>query len=1173
MPRKLFNNRPVSEKTDALQAEQTRLLYATLPAALITNALLALILLSTQTMVISPAHVYAWLAIFTPILLARVVLLIAWRRSGIDATDSACWLRRFRIATIATGMAWGTSAVLLFPAADIDHQSYLAFVIAGLSAGAVSSLAVDCISTLGFLVPTLLPLIARFGLEGDKLALSMGLMVMLFFVAIMANASRGRRSLHENILLRVKAEAQEQSLRNSEERLNQAQRTAHIGNWELDLLANKLYWSDEIYRIFEIDPAAFEPSYESFLNAIHPDDRDAVNLAYTRSLETRKPYETTHRLRMNDGRIKWVTERCDSVFDTEGKPIRSVGTVQDVTERKQFEESLRESEQRYHFLFSNNPMPMWVFAEDSLRFLEVNNRALEHYGYSREQFNQMTLQDIRPAEGIQELNRVLSGIPNGIMTVETRHKKKDGTLIDVIINTMPMTFGGAHARIVLVQDITERKQFEERLQQSEEQARTLFDAITDIVFLHRIGPENERGNYVVVNETACRELGYSREELMEMKPRDVNLPGYPRNLDAVKQQVASEGHAVFESIYVAKDGRQFPVEISAKHIAYRGEPMILSVVRDISARKQAESEREEQRRNQRALLNAIQESTFLVEKNGTLLSINEIGAERLNTTPDALLGKNIYEILPPALAQARRAKFERIGRTGIPETSEDERAGRRLLSTIYPVRDAAGEVTRFAVYAADVTQQHRIQAIEDMFSEINRKVLQGLPLSEVLTYICTEVAKLFDLSLIWVGRKENDGTVGILAHAGAASGYVDGLKRLGLRWDDTPQGRGASGRTIRSGQVQITNPSDPGFKVWRDLALEYHFQSMMGIPLLIRGEVYGAFTLYSSKPDFFSTTTTTTTTTDLLVGIATRISVALEAAMDQQQILLLSSALAETGNGVMITSPRGIIQWVNPAFARLSGYSKEELIGQTPRLLKSGQQSKDYYQILWDTISQGQNWSSETVERAKDGSIYTVSQTITPMLDDDGKITHYIAIHEDITAQKLTRERIQYMAHYDALTSLPNRALFYDRLQQALSLAKRNRGGLALLFLDLDGFKKINDTLGHHAGDLLLVAVAQRLRQCIRESDTVARLGGDEFTVILNEAHEQHNVAQVAEKIIAEISHPFDLEGNEARIGVSIGISRYSEDADSEDELVKNADAAMYEAKSAGKNTYRFGST
>ena len=352
------------------------------------------------------------------------------------------------------------------------------------------------------------------------------------------------------------------------------------------------------------------------------------------------------------------------------------------------------------------------------------------------------------------------------------------------------------------------------------------------------------------------------------------------------------------------------------------------------------------------------------------------------------------------------------------------------------------------------------------------------------------------------------------------------------------------------------------------IALEHKLQSMQGIPLVIRGEIYGAFTLCSSDPAFFDFPPNF----NMLMAIATRISVALELAIDQQQVRLLSSALAAASNAVMIADRLGCIQWVNPAFARLSGFTQEEMIGQSPRLLKSGQHTQEYYKTLWETISKGETWSGETIECSKEGSLYTVSQTITPIKDDKGEITHFIAIHEDITAQKLAQERIHHLANFDALTSLPNRVLFYDRLRQALVMAKRNYGGITLLFLDLDGFKKVNDTLGHHIGDLVLVGVADRLRQCVRESDTVARLGGDEFTVILNETHEYGNVVKVAEKIIETIAAPFIVEGHEAHIGVSIGIARYSEEASSEDELVNNADQAMYLAKSAGKNAYRFSS-
>ncbi len=194
------------------------------------------------------------------------------------------------------------------------------------------------------------------------------------------------------------------------------------------------------------------------------------------------------------------------------------------------------------------------------------------------------------------------------------------------------------------------------------------------------------------------------------------------------------------------------------------------------------------------------------------------------------------------------------------------------------------------------------------------------------------------------------------------------------------------------------------------------------------------------------------------------------------------------------------------------------------------------------------------------------------MYDADGLALRSIGTAQDITEQKMTQERIERMAHYDTLTNLPNRALFYDRLRQALSLAKRSEAGLTLLYMDLDGFKQVNDTRGHHAGDLLLIGVAERLTKCVRESDTVSRLGGDEFTIILSGMHKQEYVVGVAQKIIQAISDPFDIEGGSEHVGISIGIARYTEEANNEDDLVKQADQAMYQAKLAGKNTYRIGS-
>jgi len=707
----------------------------------------------------------------------------------------------------------------------------------------------------------------------------------------------------------------ETALRASESRLTTAQHIAHVGNWELDLAKNKLWWSEEIFRIFEIDPKQFKASYEAFLAAIHPDDRDAVNQAYSASLENKAAYEIDHRLLFQDGRIKYVHENCDTEFDADGKPLRSMGTVQDITERKLTEMALQRSEA-----------------------------------------------------------------------------------------------------------------------------------------------------------------------------------------------------------------------------------------------------------TSRALINATSETAILLDESGTVIAINEVGAHRLRGEQDEIVGRNFYALLPPDLAQSRQACARQVFQSGKAAHLQDVRDGIHFNINVYPVFDNAGKVMNLAIYAADITEQIQLQGIDQLFHGIDQQVLRGLPMNDIFAYVCAEVTRIFGYQYAWIGRKEADGSVSISAGTGPASNYREELERIGVRWDDTPEGKGPTGTAIRTGQPQVFKLSDSGFQPWHEAAERHRLNAILGLPLIIRGEIYGAFTLYSQQPHDFDTTDVL----QRLSGIASRICVALETATDQQQLMLLRTALSATANGVFITDKSGHILWVNKAFTAVTGYEEREALGATPRILSSGNHDSAFYKQLWQEISRGEVWRNEMADRHKDGSEFFVRQTITPILDSHGNISHFIAILEDISAEKEAEARIEHMAHYDSLTQLPNRALFLDRLRQSLSLARRSNRPAALMFLDLDRFKSVNDTLGHHAGDLLLQQVAARLKACVRESDTVARLAGDEFTVLLPDLALKEDAVKLAEKIIAAFAIPFDLEGHTVSSSTSIGIALFPKDADDEEGMLKRSDAAMYVAKEGGRNKYAF---
>jgi len=278
-------------------------------------------------------------------------------------------------------------------------------------------------------------------------------------------------------------------------------------------------------------------------------------------------------------------------------------------------------------------------------------------------------------------------------------------------------------------------------------------------------------------------------------------------------------------------------------------------------------------------------------------------------------------------------------------------------------------------------------------------------------------------------------------------------------------------------------------------------------------------------------------------------------------------------DGIVSIDTKGRIQTFNFAAQEIFGYSEEEILGENVSILMTQEHGSSHGGHVSRYLKTGQSGvfgkTREFEAVRKDGTVFPMELAISEVQLGD---THlFTGMLRDITEQKLAQERIKHLAHYDALTQLPNRSLFFDRLGQAIMLAKRNRQSVALLFIDLDGFKKVNDKFGHHIGDLLLEQVAERLILRVRESDTLARLGGDEFTLILNDFNGREDLVIVAKDIIESISVPFDLKGIAVKIGVSVGIARYPNEAHTKETLLIMADKAMYSAKAAGKNTYRFG--
>ena len=676
---------------------------------------------------------------------------------------------------------------------------------------------------------------------------------------------------------------QNQTLHAHTDRLNEAQRIAKIGSWSLDVVSGELIWSDEVFRIFEIDAEKFGATYEAFLEGVHPDDRESVNQAYSNSLLTREPYEIIHRLQMADGRIKWVREQCLSEFDSEGKPLRSQGTVQDITENKIAEQSREASEAQLSSFFEATPDALLlVDAQGSI--VRANQQVLHLLGYT-----------------VAELC---------------------GQSIEMLVS---------------------------------DRVRAFHPAL--------------RAHFATTSDARPMALG--------------------RSVRARR-----------------KDGSEVDVEISLGRVDTKDGVMFACDLRDITERiRQQEEAHQLLMENELILNHALVGIAYL--KHRRVVSCNRRLEEIFRYGPGELIGESTERLYDS------RETFDFIGREAYSVVAEDQ-----------------------------------------SFS--------------------TEVR---------------------------------------LRYKDG----GAFWGTISGKAVDPAHPDDGSIWIYADITERKQAEADLRI----------------------------------------------------------AAAAFESHEAMIITDANGVILRVNKAFTESTGYTAGDLVGHTPRLLKSGRHEAEFYRVMWESLSRTGNWKGEIWDKRKNGEVYPKWLSISAVLGRDGAVSHYIGTHTDITERKKADERIHDLAFFDQLTGLPNRTLLMDRLKQSRAASSRNNSRGAVLFIDLDDFKTLNDTLGHDMGDMLLRHVAQRLAFCVRTGDTVARLGGDEFVVMLanlssDKMEAASSIETVAEKIISSLSAPYHLDGVTVLSAASIGIALFSGQLDTIDDLMKQADLAMYKAKEAGRNTFCF---
>jgi diguanylate cyclase (GGDEF)-like protein/PAS domain S-box-containing protein len=668
----------------------------------------------------------------------------------------------------------------------------------------------------------------------------------------------------------------------------------------------------------------------------------------------------------------------------------------------------------------------------------------------------------------------------------------------------------------------------------------------------------------------------ARTDGVERLFRYQKVPGYPLTVNV--------GQAVDTVFAPYRAQRQIYLASGALATA-----LLLALMLLLMSRR-GNKEKADQYRAQ--LASIVQNSTDAIigmDLDARIVSWNAGAQQLYGYTEAEVVGKPISITVPPdrlsefATVPPRTLRGERVPHF---ETVRITKDGRRIDArvTVSPIRNADGSIVGASAIVQDITERkaaeakiHRLTQLYAALSQCNQAIVRCADENELFPQICRDAVQFGGMKMAWIGLIDGaSARVKPVASYGDGSEYLEGIQ-ISVAGDD-PSGRGPTGIAIRENQPVWCQDflNDPRTALWHERGARFGWGASASLPLHRKGVAIGAFTLYAGGANAFDEAAR-----NLLVEMAMDISYALDRfvlAAERKRAdadLRIAATAFESQESMMITDAKGVILRVNRAFTDSTGYTAEEAVGQTPRLLQSGRHDAAFFAAMWDSIHRTRSWNGEVWNRRKSGEVYPEWLTINAVIGADGSVTHYVGAQTDITERKAAEDEIQNLAFHDPLTGLPNRRLLHDRLQHALAASTRSGCEGALLFIDLDNFKTLNDTLGHDKGDLLLLQVAQRLATCIREGDTVARLGGDEFVVILEDLSERPQEAAtqaeaVSEKISATLNQTYWLAGHEHHSTASIGITLFNDHQDSINDLLKQADLAMYQAKAAGRNTLRF---
>ncbi len=825
------------------------------------------------------------------------------------------------------------------------------------------------------------------------------------------------------------------------------------------------------------------------------------------------------------GGEKLTTELHGSLVRKKGRVAGMIGIMRDITEHKQAEEALQESEEKYRTILETMH-DAYFEADLAGTFTFVNDAACRHLGYAKEELIGMNNRAYTTPEAAEKIYKIFNTLyreGKSTKVVDYEAIRKDGTtiMLELSVSLMrdkegePIGFRG------ISRDVTERKKAEEALHKSEEKYRTILEAIEDGYYEVDLA-----GNFTFFNDSMCRIQGYTRDEMMGMNNRAYMDEKAAKKVYKIFNAVYRTGHGttVTDWQIIRKDGSQGEVEASVSLMRDAGgNPTgFRGIVRDITERRRTEELLKKERETFYSTLQEAPNGVALIDKDGSYLYLN---AEFTNITgytlKDIPTGREWFNKAYPDPQYRREA---------INAWKKDFKS--RALDRIFSITCKDGTVKeiefrgtmlqddRSIVILTDITERKRA---EEAYHAVVEHSLQGL-------HILQNQREVFANS----------------AYAEMLGYTVEEL--LALSPKQVKKLVHPDDQEIAWGRIRDRiegRPAPPRYE-FRIIRKDGSVRWVESFPSRIE---------YRGKPALQVA----------MIDITERKEA--EATLRNSEERYRTLVESSTDAILMLDRERNVVT-CNQAFLALFGYRKGEVEGKSIRIIHPSMDSfRSYGEAAYTLVERVGSLREEWDFMRKDGTIFLAEIVTSPIRAPDGTATGYICIIRDITERKRAEEELEYMATHDALSGLPNRTLFTDRLSMALIQARRSQKTLAVMMLDLDYFKDVNDSLGHSVGDHLLRAVGNRLRELLRQGDTVARIGGDEFLLLLPEIARVEDAITIAQKILEGFRSPFVLNDHEIYITASIGIAIYPDDDDA-DILIKNADAAMYCAKDKGRDTF-----